>query len=390
MENYNILLVHNFYKVSGGEDTVFKNEKKMLIDNGNVVYEYTRDNNEINSMKLMHKILLPFINIFSLKTYREVKKIIKSKNIDIVHIHNYNNLISPSIFYVCKKFNVPVVQTVHNFRMLCPNGLFFRTNAICEDCPRKGLQCAIKYKCYHNSKIQTFFVSLSLLIHRFTKIYKYVNFIFLTDFNKNKFVEYNKKLKCFDETKFYIKPHFIEKQALLNMKSFKKKNQFIYVGRLSDEKGIMELVKLWKLVNNEKLIICGNGPLEEILKNYIRINQLNIELLGFVDHKSVLSKIRESKALIFPSKVYETFGLTIIESFCVGTPVISYNIGNSAVINTNGYLYNNEKELITYINNFNYNDTISVAKEYYKDENYKLLVDIYEKAIFCSKGGLKK
>ena len=70
MENYNILLVHNFYKVSGGEDTVFKNEKKMLIDNGNVVYEYTRDNNEINSMKLMHKILLPFINIFSLKTYR--------------------------------------------------------------------------------------------------------------------------------------------------------------------------------------------------------------------------------------------------------------------------------------------------------------------------------
>ena len=311
MENYNILLVHNFYKVSGGEDTVFKNEKKMLIDNGNVVYEYTRDNNEINSMKLMHKILLPFINIFSLKTYREVKKIIKSKNIDIVHIHNYNNLISPSIFYVCKKFNVPVVQTVHNFRMLCPNGLFFRTNTICEDCPRKGLQCAIKYKCYHNSKIQTFFVSLSLLIHRFTKIYKYVNFIFLTDFNKNKFVEYNKKLKCFDETKFYIKPHFIEKQALLNMKSFKKKNQFIYVGRLSDEKGIMELVKLWKLVNNEKLIICGNGPLEEILKN----GGANIKTISPNSSPSTLNELLEYLVLINRIEIHQDKQIDIVFNF---------------------------------------------------------------------------
>lgn len=390
MEKYNILLVHNFYKVSGGEDTVFKNEKQMLIEKGNIVYEYTRDNSEIGSMNFIHKLLLPFTNIFSLKTYREVKKIIRGKKIDVVHVHNYNNLISPSIFYVCKKLNVPIVQTVHNFRMLCPNGLFFRVNEICEDCPNKGLKCAVKHKCYHNSKIQTFFIALALLMHRFTKIYKYVNFIFLTDFNRNKFTEYNKKLKCFDETKFYVKPHFVDEKDLSNLKCIKKKNQFIYVGRLSDEKGIMELVKLWKSVNNEKLIVCGNGPLEGTLKDYIKINKLNIELLGFLDHKSILNKIEESKALIFPSKVYETFGLTIIESFFVGTPVISYNIGNSAIINKNGYLYNNEEELIKKIKNFNFNNKINISREYYKDENYKLLIAIYENVIIRSRGGLKK
>ncbi|MBO5475023.1 MAG: glycosyltransferase family 4 protein [Bacilli bacterium] len=381
MENYNVLLVHNFYKVSGGEDTVFNSEKQMLIETGNNVYEYTKSNNEIDKMNIICKMFVPFSNIFSFRTYNDVKKIIKTHNIDIVHIHNYNNLISPSILYVCKKFDIPVVQTIHNFRLLCPNGLFFRNNRICEDCPNKGLKFAVRYKCFHNSRIQTFFVSLSLKIHRLTGILKYVNFIFLTDFNRNKFIEYNQKIKSFDENKFFVKPNFVDESDLPDLSRIQKKNQFIYAGRLSDEKGILDLVNIWDKVNNEKLVICGSGPLENKLKEIIKVKNLNIQMIGYLNHRDLLTEIASSKALIFPSKVYETFGLSILESYFVNTPVISNNIGNSALLNNQGYLYNNNDELINCIKNFNFNKNISVFSQYKKSSNYDILLGIYKSII---------
>lgn len=381
MKNYNILLIHNYYKVSGGEDVVFQNEKQMLLENGNQVFEYTRNNKEIDKMNIIKKVILPFTNIFSIKAYRDVKNYIKSNKIDIVHIHNYSNLISPSIIYACKKCDIPVVQTVHNFRMLCPNGLFFRDNKICEDCPNKGLKCSIKHKCYHRSRLQTLFVALSLKIHRLTKIYKYVNFIFLTDFNKSKFVEYNKKIKCFDENKFFVKPNFVDENDLPELTNIQKENHFVYAGRLSEEKGILDLVNIWDKVNNEKLIICGSGPLEKEIRDIIQEKNLNIEIVGQLNHKNLLKKIAESKALIFPSRVYETFGLSILESFFVNTPVISYNLGNSALLNTHGYLFDDDQSLVNSIKDFSYDKTISVSPKYTKNANYEMLVNIYESII---------
>lgn len=378
MEKYNILLVHNYYKVAGGEDTVFNSEKQMLIENGNHVFEYTRNNNEICKMGIIQKLFLPFTNIFSFKTYRDVKRLIKKHEIDIVHIHNYNNLISPSVIYACKKYNIPVVQTIHNFRLLCPNGLFFRNNEICEECPNKGLKYSVRYNCFHSSKIQTFFVALSLKIHRLTGIYGYLNFIFLTEFNKDKFVHYNKLIKCFEEKKFFIKPNFVDETDLPNLSNIEKKNQYIYAGRLSEEKGILDLVNIWEKVNDEKLIICGSGPLENELRELIYQKKLNIEMLGLLNHSELLKEIASSKALIFPSKVYETFGLSILESFFVNTPVISYNIGNSSSLNKHGYLYNDSSELVDCIKKFSFNENIIVPPEYTKTVNYEVLFRIYK------------
>jgi len=381
MKKYNVLLVHNFYKVTGGEDTVFCNEKQMLIEKGNCIYEYTRDNREIDKLNVIRKVFLPFTNIFSLKTYRDIKKYIKKHKIDIVHVHNYNNLISPSIIYACKKCNVPIVQTIHNFRLLCPNGLLFRDNRICEECPRAGLKKSIKYRCYHKSRLQTFFVMLALKIHRKMKAYKYVNFIFLTEFNKSKFVEYNKSLKCFDEKKFFIKPNFVDENEIPELSEIRKKDQFIYAGRLSNEKGILDLINIWNKVNNEKLIVCGSGPLEKEIKNIVQNKKLNVEMLGQLKHKELLKKIAESKALIFPSRVYETFGLSILESFFVNTPVISYNLGNAALLNHHGYLFNNDEELINCIKKFDPNKEIIIEPGYTKKENYEILINIYDSII---------
>lgn len=380
MKKRNILLVHNYYKQRGGEDTVFENEKQMLIDNGYNVIEYTRNNSEIDKFNVFQKILLPFTTIFSFKTYREIKKIIKKNNVDLIHVHNTLNLISPSIYYVAKKMNVPIIQTVHNFRLLCPNGLFYRDGSICEDCPNEGLKCAVTHKCYRSSKLQTLINILMLKIHRFTKIYKYVSFIFLTEFNKNKFIEYNKKLNIFDENKFYVKPNFTQKNELYDEK-VKKKNQYVYVGRLEENKGIKEVVESWKNIKNSKLIICGTGGLEQWLKEYIENNQLNVEFKGFVEKEDFQKVLKESKALIFSSLLYEGFPMTILESLSVNVPVIAKNIGNAAnlVNNSCGIKYNEASELVDIINNdkIKLRDVI-VREEFYEKQNCKLLVEIYD------------
>jgi len=199
-----VLLVHNFYQIGGGEHTVFENEKKLLEENGHNVICYTRDNSELKS-SILKKILLPFTTIFSVKTYFEVKKLLKSEQIDIVHCHNTFPMISPAVYYAAKSCDIPVVQTIHNFRFLCPNALFYRDGNVCEDCLKCGLKTAIKYGCYRNSKIQTAVVSAMLLVHRKLDTYKKINYIFLTEFNKEKF-------KCLlgDYTdKQFVKPNFV-------------------------------------------------------------------------------------------------------------------------------------------------------------------------------------
>ena len=162
MKNYRILQIHNFYQIPGGEDVVVRNEKRLLEEHGHKVYTYYRSNSELAKKGIVGKLFLPFTAVFSLKTYREVKKLIRENQIDIVHVHNTLTMVSPSVFYAAFRCKVPVVQTLHNFRMLCPAGSFFRDNVICEECVQHGMGCAIRHKCYRNSKLQSF-VSAAIL-----------------------------------------------------------------------------------------------------------------------------------------------------------------------------------------------------------------------------------
>ena len=122
----NILIVHNYYQIPGGEDTVVANEKKMLEDHGHKVVLYSRNNSELKKMSRLQKLMLPFTTVFNPRTYRDIKRLIKTEQIDIVHVHNTLNLISPSVYYAASAMNVPLVQTVHNFRLLCPGATFYR------------------------------------------------------------------------------------------------------------------------------------------------------------------------------------------------------------------------------------------------------------------------
>lgn len=321
-----VLMVHNFYQVPGGEDTVFYNEKKLLEDNDHEVITYTRNNKEINNFSLLEKICYPLNTIFSLKTYNEVKKIILDNQIDIVHVHNTWPLISPSIFYASFHTKIPVVQTIHNFRLICPGGTLYHNGKIYEDSLYKGLWSSVKNKVYKNSFIQTLISALGLRIHRMVGTYKKVNYIFLTEFNKNKVLELNNRNKIIiDNKKVYIKPNF----AYEGEKKYSPKDYYIFVGRLEESKGIQMLIETFEQMPEKKLVIVGTGALESRIKKKLEEKDIkNITLLGYKPKKTVNKIMGNAKALIICSQLYETFGMVIIEAYSNGVPVIAGNIGN--------------------------------------------------------------
>ena len=207
-QKYRILIVHNKYQIPGGEDTVVQNEMALLKKYGHEVFLYERNNSEINDYNILQKLSLPFKTIYSNESKREIKALIKEHDIDIVHVHNTLLVISPSVYDAAKECNVPIVQTIHNFRFLCPNGIFFRDGRVCEDCSAKGLNCAVKHSCYRSSKAQTLIVVEMLKRMRRKKIFKDMNCICLTQFNKEKLLSSG----LFNKEQLFVKPNFVAKQ----------------------------------------------------------------------------------------------------------------------------------------------------------------------------------
>lgn len=380
-----VMIVHNHYQIPGGEDSVVLNEKAMLERHGHKVILYSRSNDEIKKFSLLQKIELPFMTIFNPKTYREIKKIIEEEHIEIVHVHNTLNLISPSVYYAAKAMGVPVIQTIHNFRFLCPGATFYRDEHICEDCIRYSLWCAIKHRCYRKSLAQTIVCVLSSYIHRMTGIYGKLNYICLTEFNKRKLLE----LKQIKAEKVFIKPNFVEEKEHFVEEELRK-NQFIFAGRLDKLKGIDILFEAWRKMGNDapKLIVCGTGPMEKWCEEFIRQNNVNIDLKGYIPNVEARKLIANSRALILPTQWYEGFPMSIVEAFSVGTPVVCSDLGNSGSIVKEGvtgckFKWNSVEDLCCAVNRCNgmNSSTLREYKEKYIESiNYKELVDIYRKA----------
>lgn len=309
---HKILMVHNYYQIPGGEDTVVANETKLLRDHGQEVILYTRDNKEINDMGALRKAGLFVTTIYNIRTAREIKEIIRKEHIDVVHVHNTLNLISPAVYYAAVRCKVPVIQTVHNFRLLCPKALFYRDGHVCEDCVSKGLGCALKGRCYRDSFLQTLTCVIATKLHRFIGIYKKINYICLTDFNRDKLLAINnykgKKKVIIDPDKVYVKPNFMpvygvecandaesnendsnsvgsdfissksgsasendtvasfgRESSFSIIPASDRKNRFIYAGRLDETKGIMVLLEAWKIYCEQGGMSEQTGSIEELV-----------------------------------------------------------------------------------------------------------------------------
>lgn len=385
----NILIVHNYYQIPGGEDTVVANEKKMLKEHGYRVILYSRNNSELNQMSKLQKLFLPITSIFNPRTYKEIKRLIKKESIEIVHVHNTLNLISPAVYYAARAMNVPVVQTVHNFRLLCPGATFYRDGHICEDCMKKGLWCAVKHKCYRQSKLQTLACVVTTWVHRMMGIYGYLHYICLTEFNKQKLLE----LKQIRQANVYIKPNFTRSISDEVIPYEQRKDQFVFVGRLDRLKGIDFLLEAWKKMGSQapKLVICGTGPMQQWCEQYVANHHLNsVDLRGFVPNEQAKRIIAESKAMVLPTQWYEGFPMSIVEAYSVGTPILGSAIGNTKNLIVEGktgwsFRIGDDADFCEKVQGFEWNMNLDVKRHfeehYSKTQNAGMLIEIYGKVL---------
>lgn len=395
---YSVLIVHNYYQLPGGEDIVVANEKRLLEEKGHRVVLYTRDNKELKRRNSFTDLLLPFSVIFNFRTYREAKKLIKKEKIDIVHVHNTLMFISPSIYYAALCCNVPVVQTLHNFRLQCPGATFYRSGHICEDCITKGLGCAIKHKCYRQSRIQTILCVINIQIHRMTGIYRKINYICLTEFNKEKLLRINegkngKKMQIVFPEKIFVKPNFTFNSETGN--PVKESNQpgkqyYLFMGRIERIKGIDILLDAFRQLQDKELLVAGTS---KELEYYKKKASKNIIFKGYMQGKELRELLFGAKAVIVASQCYETFGMVIAEAYAAGKPVIAGNIGNMKLmvreddIKGTGikFLYNSSEALIEAIQKFEKTDNDwsgnaykKYVEEFSSESNYRLLMSIYD------------
>ena len=407
-----VLIIHNEYRIAGGEDTVAANEEKLLAEHGHRVIVYKRSNKELDNYTGIKKLLLPFTSVFSLRSYREVKKLIEDNYVDVVHVHNTLTLVSPSVYYAAFRCNVPVVQTMHNFRLLCPGGSFFMEDEgnghICEQCVSKGLSCAVRNSCYRHSKAQTIVSAAVLKIHRMLGTYKKINFICLTEFNRYKLLMLNNgRKKIINPARVYVKPNFTYDLAetmgkLSDTHGSISGRYYVYVGRLEKLKGTELLVDAFAKLPDRKLVIMGNGPLEEILKKRIADNGYkNIVMAGRVTGEDYVKFLGGAQAVISSSQCYETFGMSIAESYSLSVPAIAGDIGNIGDIVKEGvtgihFQYDSPDALIGAVKRFetmNRDGLAANARRYYEDNltpqsNYGRLKEIYDD--ICAGYGAEK
>ena len=319
-----VLLVHNRYKYRGGEDYYVEQIKDILEERACRVIFYCLDNRQITNFSLWKKAGLPLRTVFSFEVYNELVNLIKDENPDIGHIHNTFPLVSPSVYYALKKMQVPIVQTVHNYRFLCPNGLFLTPGGEnCERCKKGNFFNAVVRKCYRNSYLQTFGIAFTLYLHHKLKTFanKIDVFISPSNFLRRKLIEGG-----IPEKKFVVKSHFVKCKEI--RPSYEFDNYAVYMGRLSREKGLFTLLRAWKRVPNFTLIIMGDGPIRNELENFVIQKEIaNVEFFGFIGGPKRFEILKKAMFMAFPSECYENFPCSIIESFACGTPVIASRIG---------------------------------------------------------------
>lgn len=384
-----VLQIHNSYKIGGGEDIVVNDEREVLEENGIEVVTYFKHNKIIDSFGITQKLLLPFRTIWSQKSYSDILNIIDQTKPNICHVHNVFPLISPSIYFACKKRKIPVVQTLHNYRFMCPNGLFFKENRICENCIKSNVFASLRSSCYRNSRIQSFVLSCSIFLHQKAKTFrnKIDGYIFLTDFAAQKFDS-----QGYDKSKFYIKPNFKTAGGLDKQKKAKTGTEtyFIFIGRVEESKGSLYLKALVKAQPNIKIYIIGEGDTD----SFNGLN--NVKVLGKLPNEQVMQYLTSAQGLLFPSRWYEGMPMVIIEAFSRSIPVICSDLGSlsSIVINNfNGltFKYDDFESFVMKVKKLSINHKLrnelginakqSFVEKYSSEHAFRNLISIYNNLI---------
>jgi glycosyltransferase involved in cell wall biosynthesis len=328
-----ILLAHNTYRsgAPSGEDAVFRNERLLLENHGHEVVLYERHNDDIDQSGLSKKIQLALSVAWSQESYADVTRKIADFRPDIAHFHNTFPLISPSAYGACQDNGVPVVQTLHNYRLICAGALLQRNGKPCEDCVGKSLLPALVHRCYRNSLPATGALVWMLARNRWNKTYqRLVNrYIALTEFSAGRLAAGG-----LPRARIMVKPNFLPSPPTPGEGSG---NYAAYIGRLSSEKGVHTLLRAWRNVDDFPLKVAGSGDSQGNLVKFAVENDLPVEFLGFRSREEVLDIVRHAKFIVIPSEWYEGFPMVALEAYACGTPIVASRIGSLAEIVKEGH-----------------------------------------------------
>jgi glycosyltransferase involved in cell wall biosynthesis len=332
-----ILQVHTKYQQFGGEDTTVQQEQEVLSTS-----------NQVETLFFQNKkgfigLLQFFGSIWNIIAYFKLKQKIKSFKPDIIHIHNWHFASGPILIRACHRHKIPVVVTIQNYRLLCPSALLLHNNDLFTDSLYQNFPwTAVRKGVYRNSWIQTFWLAFVVWFHKKIGTWKRVNkYICLTPFAVDLYQQSTLDLSI---QKFTIKPNFSYLPDI--SKRIERENHFLFIGRISEEKGIRLLIQAFEK-SKFKLKIAGSGPLTEYVIDKCNQNP-NIEYIGNLDKKGVVSELMKCSALVFPSIWYEGMPLIIIESFACSTPIIASNLGamSSMIIHGENGLHFNSNNIV--------------------------------------------
>jgi glycosyltransferase involved in cell wall biosynthesis len=319
-----ILLVHNSYQLPGGEDQVFAQETELLRSRGHQVLVYQASNDQV---KGQNPLVTVANTIWNQRAHHELRELMHREKPDIVHVHNTFQVISPAIYYAANEEGIPVVQTLHNYRLLCPASTFFRDGNVCEDCLGKPVPWpGVLHSCYRGSMPASAAVAVMLATHNYKQTWNQAvsAYIALTDFARNKFIEGG-----FPAEKIFVKPNYLQTDP---GPGDGKGNYALFVGRLTPEKGISTLLEAWRQIGNDfPLQIAGDGPLAPDVEK-ASSEMESVTWLKWLPRAEILQRMKEASVLILPSTWYEGFPMIITEAFAVGLPVIASNLGSMSSI----------------------------------------------------------
>lgn len=387
-----ILAIHNFHRKgsASGDDQVFKVETALLEEHGHEVVRYTVSNDEFDNAGIAGKLSATLGMLWSGKNYKAVQEIIRTEHPDIVHVHTFFPLLSPSVLYAAKRCNVPVIATLHDTRFICPCATSLRGTELCNECGDGHYLRMCKYGCFKGSKAQSLIVAGIFKYHRIRRsFYNQIDKYICLNNNQIKLL----KAIGFDKEKITNKYNFVP-DAEANLKAVKVEGlpdrYVVFYGRIGEEKGIRVLIQAWEKLNIP-LVVMGGGPLEDEFKQWAE-NKENVYFLGYTEHNKCLSIVKGAEFVVFPSIWYEGCSMVEIEAMSLGKPLIATDLGFSEEAIVDGY--NGYKFRLGVVDEFvnkieglwnapgkceemGQNARAEYEKKYKPEENYEELISLY-------------
>jgi glycosyltransferase involved in cell wall biosynthesis len=305
-----IVLVHNRYRQAGGEDEVFEAEAALLESRGHRLERFTLDNGDLREH---NPIAMAAATVWNARTYRALRQMCRRTQADVVHFHNTFPRVSPAAYYAARAEGAAVVQTLHNFRLICLNALCYRDGRPCEECVTKTVRWpGVVHGCYRDSRTASGVTAVMLSVHAAARTWtEHVDaYVALSEFARSRFISGG-----LPPSRIVVKPNFLIDDPGVGSHD---QNYALYVGRLSPEKGIDLLMRAWSVLGGRiPLTVVGSGPLEHVVRG-----ASGVEWLGPLPRNHVLALMQRASVLVFPSEVYENCPMTLIQAFATGLPVV--------------------------------------------------------------------